>query len=416
MQIAVIGSGISGLASAWLLSRAHDVTLYESEPRLGGHAHTHEVELDGRLWVLDTGFLVHNERTYPNFIRLLGQLGVERQPSDMSFSVRCRRCGLEWASRNLRTVFAQPRRLADVGHLRMLVDVVRFFRAAREFLAGPRGYDVTMGQWLGERQYGGAFARHFLLPMVGAIWSAPYAEMREFPARSLLTFLDHHGLLASSGAPRWYTVKGGSRTYVEALARSLSGRIRLGCPVTRVSRDDKGAALLLGSGEEVRVDKVVFATHADTALGLLADPSPDETHLLGSFRYSTNRTVLHTDRSALPDSPAAWASWNADIGDCHDEQAPVSVTYHLNRLQSIGDGPEFCVSLNGANPPKGGALAEMIYTHPILDRRAVDAQPGVARLSGVRHTFYCGAHLGWGFHEDGLVSALAVAGRFGISL
>jgi predicted NAD/FAD-binding protein len=416
VNIALIGAGISGLGAAYLLSRSHSVRLFEREPRLGGHAHTHTVTVDGRTWVVDTGFLVYNERTYPNFIRLLSQLGVQGTPSDMSFSVRCRRCGLEYASPSLRTLFAQPWRVADPRHLRLLLDITRFFRDARAFLGSGRGPDVPLGTFLDEGGYGGGLGRHFLLPMTGAIWSASFDDMRAFPARTLLQFLDNHGLLARRGAPRWYTIAGGSHTYVRAIASRLGPAVVSGEPVTAVHRTEAGAEVATAAGRRERFDKVVIATHADEALRLLADPSPRERELLGAFRYSRNRTVLHTDATALPVRRTAWASWNCDLRDCRDPRTPVSLTYHVNRLQGITGAPEFCVTLNGPEPAAGTTLAEMDYAHPILDGAAVAAQPGIAALNGERHTYYCGAHLRFGFHEDGLVSALNVAAHFGVSL
>jgi predicted NAD/FAD-binding protein len=412
VRIAVVGAGISGLGAALVLSRQHDVTLFERETRLGGHAHTHDVSVGGRAYQLDTGFLVFNQRTNPNFIRLLGQLGVRGQASDMCFSVRCHRCRLEFSSRNLRSLFAQPWRAADPRHVRLLFDVLRFFGNARRFLASSRGYDVGLGEFLDEGRYGSWLARHFVLPMTGAIWSASHANMRAFPARSILQFLDHHGLLAASGAPPWFTVTGGSRTYVDAIASRLEGRVRAGVPVTRIARDERGVEVTVGESERLRFDRVVLATHADQALGLLADPSDRERDLLGRFRYSANTTVLHTDRTSLPRAQQAWASWNCELSDCRRTDQPASLTYHLNRLQSLRVGPEFCVSLNRP-VAEGSVLAEMRYTHPILDRRAVEAQSAIEAINGARHTFYCGAHLRYGFHEDGLWSALNVARRFG---
>jgi predicted NAD/FAD-binding protein len=392
------------------------VRLFEKESRLGGHAHTHTVTVDGRAWVVDSGFLVYNERTYPNFIALLGQLGVEGQPSDMSFSVRCRRCGLEYASPTLRTLFAQPWRAADPRHLRLLLDITRFFRDGRAFLAGGRGADVSLGTFLDEGGYGDGLARHFLLPMTGAIWSASFDDMRAFPASTILRFLDNHGLLARRGAPRWYTIAGGSQTYVRAIANRLGPAVVAGAPVTAVRREAAGVEVTTAAGRVERFDKVVIATHADEALRLLSDPSSRERELLGAFRYSRNHTVLHTDARALPSRRAAWASWNCDLRDCRDTATPVSLTYHVNRLQSLTGGPEFCVTLNGPAPAAGTVLGEMDYAHPILDAAAVAAQAGVAALNGDRHTYYCGAHLRYGFHEDGLVSALAVARHFGAAL
>jgi predicted NAD/FAD-binding protein len=414
MKVAVIGSGIAGLGAAYLLRRAHDVELFERDGRLGGHAHTHALQVDGRTRVLDTGFLVFNERTYPNFVRLLAELGVASQASDMSFSARCHRCGLEYSTRSLRTLFAQPRRVVDPRHLRMLVDILRFFSHARAFLASGVGYDLSLGEWLDAGRYRSGFERHFLLPLIAAVWSASFEDMREFPVRALLQFMDNHGMLSATDNPQWRTVTGGSRTYVDAIASGLGDRVRVRTPVSRVSRGERGVSIALESGETRLYDKVVIATHADQALSLLADPSAEEQRLLGAFRYSTNRTVLHTDSSALPTRRAAWASWNAEMDDCGAAAAPVSLTYHLNRLQSIDGDTQFCVSLNRRQPVRGAVLAVMSYTHPILDRAAFAAQAPLEALNGTRHTFYCGAHLRYGFHEDGLVSAVNVARTLGV--
>ncbi len=412
VRVAVVGAGISGLGAAYLLSSAHQVDVFEREPRLGGHAHTHNLEIDGRHLSLDTGFLVYNTRTYPHFTRLLDHLGVQTTWSDMSFSVRCRRCALEYGSRHVGALFAQRRRLVDPAHWRLLLGMLRFFRAGRAFLAGGAPAATSLGAFLDEAGIDTAVVRHFVLPMTGAIWSASFEDMRSFPARSILQFLDNHGLLTSNGAPRWRTIAGGSQHYVRALADRVSGHIREGQPVAAIHRDVAGASLTLRSGEVLRYDKVVLATHADEALALLADPSDDERDLLSRFRYSVNATVLHTDAGVLPRRRAAWASWNCDLEDCEDARTPVSMTYHLNRLQSVTGPPEFCVTLNGARPIRG-VLATMSYAHPILDRAAVEAQPQVMALSGTRHTYYCGAHLRHGFHEDGFFSAVEVAKRLG---
>jgi predicted NAD/FAD-binding protein len=411
LRIAVVGAGVSGLSAAYFLSPRHRVTLFEKERRLGGHAHTHRVEgRDGALW-MDSGFLVYNHRTYPHFVRLLDDLGVAGKPSDMSFSVRCRRCRLEWASRDLNAVFAQRRRVLDPRHLRMLADIPRFNRRALAFLDGD-GPDETLAAFLSRGRFSPSFSAHFLLPLVGAVWSSSFGDALGFSARSLLRFLENHGWL-NLAPPEWWTVDGGSRRYVEAIARRLGDGVQAGRGVVRVRRREDGVFLTLDDGELARFDEVVIATHADQALALLADPSDDEKRLLGAFRYSRNRTLLHTDRGSLPATPRAWASWNMDLLDCRDTARPVGMTYHLNRLQSLPGETPYCVTLNDPAPRPGSVVAEMDYTHPILDATAVAAQPGLRRLSGRRRTHYAGAHLRYGFHEDGVMSAIDVAAALG---
>jgi uncharacterized protein len=418
VRIAVIGSGISGLAAASLLARAHDVELFEREPRLGGHAHTHRVERDGRTWHLDTGFLVYNRRTYPNFVRLLAELGVKSRASDMSFGMQCRRCGVAFSSRGVSGLLAQRRRAADPRHLRMLADIPRFFTRARRLLASANGAGGgPLGAFLEDGGYSETFVRHFLLPMGGAIWSASAADMRGFPARSFAQFYDNHGLLSAHGAPPWLTIEGGSANYVRALAAPLGDRIHLGTPVHGIRRDADGVEIQAGAGIRRRFDRAVIAVHADQALKMLTDPSDAEARALGRFRYSVNRAVLHSDTSVLPAEPAARASWNSDVADCRDEAAPVSVTYDIARLQGLPAPARFCVTLNGTRPVRGETIADITYTHPVMDASAFEAQRDLAALnaSGDRRTFYCGAHLGYGFHEDGLVSALNVVRRLGIA-
>jgi predicted NAD/FAD-binding protein len=412
MNIGVVGSGIAGLASAWLLRSAHEVELFEADTRLGGHAHTHDVATDAGTIPVDSGFLVYNHRSYPRFVELLERLGVAGQPSDMSFGVRCRRCGLEYSTRSLASTFAQPWRVLDPRHLRMLAAVPRFNRHARAWLADAKG-DEPLASFLARGRYSRGFVRHFLLPLAGAVWSAAAGDVLAFSTRGLLRFFHNHGWLALDTAPQWWTIRGGSRRYVLALARDLEGRVHLATPVSGIRRGAGGVELEAG-GRSRRFDKVVLATHADQALSLLEDPSPGEAHALGGFRYSANRAVLHCDRAALPERRAAWASWNCDLADCRDDAAPVSLTYHLNRLQSLPGPLDYCVSLNAAEPAAGSVIARMDYAHPIMDAAAAQAQLELRRLSGQRHTFYAGAHLRYGFHEDGLRSALAVASALGV--
>lgn len=414
VHIAVIGGGVSGLTAAWLLARTHHVRLYEREPRLGGHAHTHDVPLAGRSVAVDTGFMVFNTRTYPTFVSLLAALEVESRPSDMSFSVQCDRCDVGYSSAGLRGLFADPRRNFTVAHVAMLAEVLRFFRVGRRVLADGSAAAQTLGAFLTAHRFGEPVVRHFVLPMGGAIWSASSGVMRAFPAESYLRFLDNHGLLAASGQPVWRTVVGGSRTYVQRLAATLGDGVRTGRAVRRVTRTDTGVRIEAEGEPPQMVDAVVIATHADEALALLADPSDDERHALGAFRYSVNPTVLHSDASYLPARRAARASWNVRMLDCRADETPVSVTYDLARLQGLGEADPVLCTLNGSDEPSG-VHARMRYTHPILDARAATAQRQLAALNGARRTYYCGAHLGYGFHEDGARSAAIVAGQLGVT-
>jgi uncharacterized protein len=414
VNIAVIGGGVSGLTAAWLLARAHRVRLYEREPRLGGHAHTHDVPMAGRTVAVDTGFMVFNTRTYPTFVALLDALDVQSRPSDMSFSVTCDRCGVAYASTGLRGLFADPRRAFTPAHLGMLAEILRFFRIGRRVLADGSAAALTLGEFLTAHQFGDRVVRHFVLPMGGAIWSASSAAMRAFPAESYLRFLDNHGLLAATGQPVWRTVLGGSRVYVQRIAALLGDGVRAGRAVQRVTRTRAGVSIEAAGEPPHVVDAVVMATHADEALALLTDPSDRERAALGAFRYSVNPTVLHSDPSYLPVRTAARASWNVRMHDCRADDTPVSVTYDVARLQGLATaGPMLC-TLNDPGDPSP-VHARMRYTHPLLDQRAVAAQRELVGLSGTRHTYYCGAHLGYGFHEDGARSAAAVAAQLGVT-
>lgn len=406
MKIGIVGAGIAGLTAAWRLSASHEVQLFEREPRPGGHAHTHDVRVAGQTVAVDTGFMVFNPRTYPHFVALLGELGVESRPSDMSFSVECARCGLAYSSGSLRGLIGGSWRTGRRAHLAMLVDVLRFFRVGRAALADGSASTQSLGAFLQAHRFGHALVRHFVLPMGGAIWSATSRTMRQMPAATYLRFLDNHGLLAATGQPLWRTVVGGSREYVRRIVARLGSGVRLGRPVRTIVRTAGGAEIHVAGAAPVAVDRVVVATHADDALDLLADPSPDECAALAAFRYSTNPAVLHGDDRLLPARAAARASWNVRLEDCRDEDPPVSVTYDLGRLQGLaGTGP-MLFTLNA--PVTGSPVhARMVYTHPILDGPAVAAQAHVAALNGRRHTYFCGAYLRYGFHEDGVVSALA---------
>ncbi len=418
MRIAVVGGGISGLGAALPLARAHDVVLFEADDRLGGHAHTHDVEHGGRRWRLDTGFLVFNTTTYPSFCGLLDELGVSSIESDMALSIRCRACRLEYALRGPSALFAQPRNLVRPGFYRLFLDLRRLFREARAFLDGPAPgappvpeADPTVGEFLDRGRYGEELTRHWLLPTASALWSASTGDIRAYSARMLFAFFRNHGFLQRRQL-RWRTVAGGSRSYVEAIARRLGDRVRLSSPVERVARVAGGVEVTVAGRPPERFDAVVLACHADQALAAWADADPAERALLGRFRYARHRVTLHTDRSFLPRARRAWSAWNCDLADCRDDAAPASLTYFLNRLQGLETETPFCVTLNPDRPPDG-TLAELSYAHPTLTADAVAAQAQLSARNGRQGLWFAGAHLRNGFHEDGLWSGERVAEGLG---
>jgi predicted NAD/FAD-binding protein len=416
-SVAVIGAGVSGLTAAYLLSRTHEVTLFEAEDRLGGHAHTHDVtDSDGRRHAVDSGFIVHNDVTYPWLRKLFGELDVEVRPTEMSMSVRCEGCGLEYAGgRGLRGVFAQPRRLIDPRFIRMLWQVKRFHRRASAFLRTTDDENLTTyGEFLEREGFSGHFIAHYAVPVVSCVWSAGRETALVYPARYLFRFLDHHGLLRVGGSPQWYSVAGGSRIYVERLAGLLQD-VRAAHAVTDVTRREDGVQIRDVTGLVTRVDRVVIATHADQALGLLADPSDAEVTTLKQFGYSSNVTVLHTDSSALPEARNARASWNYRMTSCDRPGQPAAVTYWMNRLQGHRAAQDFLVTLNDRERLDPGSVAAVMhYEHPIYTPEAVRAQSRLGGLATDR-TVYAGAYHGWGFHEDGCRSGVEAARHFGVT-
>jgi uncharacterized protein len=414
---AVIGAGVSGLTAAYLLSRTHDVTLFEAGGRLGGHAHTHDVtDSDGRQHAVDSAFIVHNDVTYPWLRKLFGELDVQVRPAEMSMSVRCEGCGLEYAGgRGLRGVFAQPRRLADPRYLRMLWQVGRFRRRALAFVRTADQRDLTTyGEFLEREGFSGYFIAHYAVPVVSCVWSAGRETTLAYPARYLFRFLDHHGMLRAGGSPQWYSVVGGSRVYVERLAGLLKD-VRAVNAVTDITRREDGVQIRDVTGQVTRVDRVVIATHADQALGLLADPGDAEVTTLKQFGYSRNVTVLHTDSSVLPKARNARASWNYRMTSCHRPDQPAVVTYWMNRLQGHRAAQDFLVTLNDRErlDPES-IVATMEYQHPIYTPEAVRAQSRLNSLATGR-TVYAGAYHGWGFHEDGCRSGVQAARHFGVT-
>jgi len=409
MRIAVVGSGIAGLGSALLLHRqGHAVTLFEAGPVLGGHTATVDVTLDGVTAPVDTGFLVFNDRTYPHLVALFDELGVASVASEMSFSVRVDERGLEWAGTDLASLFAQPSNALRPDFWRMLADIMRFNRATTAMIAAGMVPTLSLAAYLDSEGYGAPFRDWYLLPMAAAIWSSPKQDILDFPLPTFVRFCHNHGLLSISNRPQWRTVVGGAREYVRRIAAGLPD-VRVDTPVRRVRRGERGVDVEAG-GVTTHFDEIVLACHSDQALALLADPSPPEARLLSRIRYQPNRVLLHTDAALLPKSRRAWAAWNYLAASDADGTRPVAVSYLINRLQPLPFETPVVVTLNPPfDPDPAKLLQEFEYWHPLLDSAAVSAQQGIARIQGVRHTWYAGAWLGYGFHEDGLRSAHAVA-------
>lgn len=412
-HVAVIGSGISGLAAAYLLSRRHRVTLYERASRLGGHTHTvvaDDREL-GRV-SLDTGFLVHNHVTYPNLVRLFAEIGIETQPSDMSFSVACPASGFEYSSRGAGGFFAQPRNLLRFEHYLLLRDILRFNREAPAVLTAPGAAAWTIADYLDAFAYSEPFVHRYLIPMTAAVWSSSFAGIRQFPAQMLVRFMHNHGMLSVGSHPRWYVVRGGSHSYIPKLTAPVT-HIATGVRLQSVARSERHVTLTFDDRPSERVDEVVFACHGDQVLPLLLDATDAEREVFGEFSTTANETWLHADDRWLPRHERARASWNYRLGA--DDDTPPSVTYHLNRLQGLRTSTQYCVTLNpDAAAPGGPVIRKMHYRHPRFTLGAVGAQRRWHEVSGARRTHYCGAYWRYGFHEDGLVSAIRVAATLGV--
>ena len=417
-KIAIIGSGISGLTAGFLLHRLHDITLFEAAPALGGHTATVEVTQNGRNYAVDTGFIVFNDRTYPNFLKLLARIGVASQPAEMSFSVKSPE-GLEYNGHNLDTLFAQRSNLLSPRFYRFVAEILRFNRQARAWLAGRSAVgqmpaEQTLGAFLQAGGFSDYFARHYILPMGAAIWSSTLADMRAFPLGFFLRFFQNHGLLDVANRPQWYVIPGGSRQYLGPLTAGWQQQIRLACPVQGIRRLADGVVIQSPEGEET-FDEVILACHSDQALRLLQDASAQEQTILGAMPYQANEVWLHTDVNCLPTRRKAWASWNYQLDT--DEQARPLVSYNMNILQGLDSPSPFCVSLNPAGKvDESKVLRRFVYDHPVFNLAAIEAQKARAEICGQRHTHFCGAYWYNGFHEDGVRSALDVAQRFGASL
>ena len=423
-RIAVVGAGISGLAAAFFLSRRHRVWLFEKDSRLGGHTHTvlvpspvngepgNAAPVHHEPLALDTGFLVHNDRTYPHLVRLFAELGVGTCASDMSFAVADARTGLEYSSRGAAGFFAQRRNLLSLSHLHLLKEIVRFNRVAPSLLTAADAGAATLGDFLDAHRFGERFTDRYLLPIASAVWSASLDAIRSFPALTLIRFFANHGMLGLDTHPQWKVVEGGSHTYIPKLTAPLDDRVIAGVTIDRVLRSEEGVSVLCADRAPMTFDEVVFACHGDQVLPLLADATDRERDVFGAFETTVNRTWLHTDQTQLPRLPAARASWNYRLGP---GGAPPTVTYHLNRLQRLDTAAQYCVTLNpGGDLDQRRVLKKLVYSHPLYTRAAIAAQARWDEVSGVNRTHYCGAYWSYGFHEDGLRSALRVARALGV--
>jgi uncharacterized protein len=414
MRIAVVGSGISGLVVANLLTGTHHVTLLEANRYLGGHTNTIEVDVAGQTHAVDTGFMVFNRRTYPNFCRLLESIGIESQPSDMSFSVRCERTGVEYEGSSLDGLFAQRRNLVRPWFYRLLADILRFNRDARRWLADSPHESISLGEFVHRHRYSRQMVEQYLVPMGAAIWSARPERLLEFPARFILAFYANHGLLQIADRPQWRTIPGGARRYVERLASPVQ-QVRRNSPVAKVLRHDDHVVVRLCSGDVELFDQVILATHSDQSLRLLEDADDTERDILSAFDYQRNAVVVHLDRRVLPRSRRAWASWNYLVPA--SSEGDVSVTYDLTRLQRVPCPQPILATLNDLGTIDPNLVLQRIeYHHPVFGPRSLAAQARWHEISGRRRTHFCGAYWGYGFHEDGVNSGLAVANWFGRKL
>ena len=416
MNIAIIGTGISGLTTAYLLNKKHDVTVFEKNDYIGGHTHTHDINLNDKNYAVDSGFICYNENTYPNFIRLLKILGVESQKTAMGFSVKSEKKKLEYAGNSLNSLFSQRKNIFSLSFLWMIKDIFSFNKNAKKDLTtiSPK---ITLGEYLKNNNYSKAFIYNYIVPMGAAIWSTKATSMLDISALFFVRFFDNHGLLQIKNRPNWWVIKGGSKEYVKKLVSSFKENIRLSTPVYSINRTDQKIEIKLSSdnAQIEMFDAVVIATHSDQALKLLSDKTSLEAEILSSLPYQENEALLHTDHSVLPKNKLAWASWNYNLDQ--ESEAPVALTYNMNILQSFNATETFCVTLNSnglINPTK--VIKKLKYDHPLFTVEGIAAQKRKHEINGVNNTYFCGAYWRNGFHEDGVVSALDVAKQFDISL
>jgi len=410
MKIAVLGSGISGNVAAYHLSKHHDVTVFEAKDYIGGHTHTHDVMHQDKSYKVDTGFIVFNQKTYPNFIELLDDLGVEKQASEMSFSVKCEKTGLEYNGTTLNSLFAQRRNFFRPKFYGMINDILRFNKSASLLLL-ERDESLSLGEYLLRSKYSPEFINHYIIPMGAAIWSADPSMMHEFPAHFFIQFFNNHGMLNVNDRPQWYVIKGGSSSYVNSLTKRFENNIRLSTPVTKIRRHHDHVEIFTKKYGQESFDYVFIATHSNQALNMLDDPTSIESSILGDIQYQENHVVLHTDKSILPKRKLAWAAWNYHV--LKENQDRVALTYSMNILQSIKSPVEYCVTLNNTRAiDETKIIKNLKYDHPVITSNSVSAQRRHSEINGSNRTFYCGAYWRFGFHEDGVVSALSALKHF----
>ena len=412
MKIAIIGSGISGLTSAYLLNRNHDITVFEANDYIGGHTHTHNIKIKDKEYAVDTGFIVYNERTYPNFIKLLDTLGVERQLSTMGFSVKSASEDYEYAGESLNSLFAKRSNIFRLGFLRMLYEMYRFGKKSDSTGLGL-DVSITLGTYLRSENYSNEFINYFIIPMGAAIWSTPANKVLDMPAYFFIKFFYNHGMLEIINRPKWWVIKDGSSAYIKKIIKGFESKINLSSPIRTVSRLDNGIEIeAANSKKPLMFDAVVFATHSDQALAMLTDPTEKEKDILSSIPYQNNEVLLHTDSSVLPKRKLAWASWNYQLDS--NPESPVVLTYNMNILQSLDCDETFCVTLNDhQSVDKSKVLKKITYHHPLFTVKGIEAQKRKLEISGVNNTYYCGAYWHNGFHEDGVASAIEVCKHFG---
>ena len=416
MKIAIIGSGISGLTASYLLNRKHQITLFEKNDYIGGHTHTHNIEFEGKNWNIDSGFIVYNERTYPNFIKLLDKLKVKRQVTRMGFSVKSPNKNLEYAGHSLNALFAQRSNLIRLSFLRMLSSMKRFNKEAKKDLS-KINKNTTLSEYLKENKYPDEFINNYIIPIGAAIWSTIPSNMMDIPAVFFIRFFDNHGLLQLLDRPKWWVIKGGSNRYVEKIITDFKDKIKLSTPVTKIKRTGNAVTIRFGLDhqEEESFDSVVLATHSNQSLRLLEEPTKKEKEILSSIPYQKNNAILHFDDSILPKRKLAWSSWNYLLD--HGKDDPVALTYNMNILQGLDSTRTFCVTLNNIdNIDKNKIIKHLSYEHPLFTLDGIEAQKRKREISGINNTYYCGAYWRNGFHEDGVVSALDVCSQFGESL